>query len=194
MSSHINIGLRHVLPMYAGLAVLGGAAATEMLRHGRWSLIIVAALLGWMAVTSLVAHPDYLAYFNEIASGQPEKFLVDSDLDWGQDVGRLGRRLHELGADQVTFVPGDEIDLHKQPGFEGIKVSYEMSWALPTEGWNAIGATTLKHRLGFFNQHPELTMWPEVLAPRERVGRSILLWYFPRHSSAPTLPPGGAGK
>ena len=198
MSSQINIGLRHVLPMYAGLAVLGGAAAVEMFQRARWSLVAAALLLAWMAVASAASHPDYLAYFNEIAGGQPEKFLVDSDLDWGQDVSRLGRRLHELGAGEVTFVPGDAIDLDKQPGFEGIKVSDEMSWALPTEGWNAIGLTNLKHRLGFFNQHPEVTLWPDVVPPRERVGKSILLWYFPRHGSVPVVPPGapagGGGK
>ena len=36
-------------------------------------------LLGWMAATSLLDHPDYLAYFNATAGSEPEKIVVDSE-------------------------------------------------------------------------------------------------------------------
>ena len=194
MSSHINIGLRHVLPMYPALAVLGGAAVVQLWQAARWKAIAATLLLAWLAVSSLWAHPDYLAYFNEVAGNEPEKILVDSDLDWGQDVTRLGLRLQALGAHQVTFVAGDKVDFAHQPGFQGIAVSDAMSWALPTEGWNAVGVTGLKQRrLGFLDTHPELTLWPDVIPPTERVGKSILLWYFPPNGSVPTLP-FGAGQ
>ena len=187
MSSHINIGLRHILPMYVGLAVLGGAAAVKALNASRGSAVLGEVLLVWMAATSLLSHPDYLAYFNAVAGNQPEKILVDSDLDWGQDVSRLGRRLQALGAHEVTFIPGDKIDLRQQPGFEGITVHDQMSWALPNEGWNAVELTGLKlRRLGFMDTHPELTLWPDTIPPTERVGKSILLWYFPPGGSTPT--------
>jgi hypothetical protein len=193
MSSHINIGLRHILPMYAGLAVLGGAAAAALWGRSRRNFYLVGALLTWMAGTSLLSHPDYLGYFNALAGSEPEKILVDSDLDWGQDVSRLGLRLQELGAHQVTFIPGDMIDLRRQPGFEGIAVNDQMSWALPNEGWNAVELTGLKlRRLGLLGSHPELTLWPNVIPPQERVGKSILLWYFAPGGSTQTLPlPGG---
>ena len=53
----------------------------------------------------LAAHPDYLPYFNALAGSNPERIVVDSDLDWGQDLKRLGRRLKELGAPSVAFTP-----------------------------------------------------------------------------------------
>jgi hypothetical protein len=196
MSSHINIGLRHILPMYVGLAVLGGAAVVRAWTSPmpRWIGVAVALLLAWLAVSSLLAHPDYLAYFNELAGSQPEKILVDSDLDWGQDVSRLGRRLQALGGRQVSFLNLDKVDFAHQPGFEGITVAGTMSWALPSVGWNAVGLTVLKERrLGFYDTHPELTLWPNVIPPTERVGKSILLWYFPPNGSVPTLP-FGAGQ
>ena len=188
MSSNINLGLRHVLPMYVGLAVLGGAGLAQFWACSRRNLAIGAILLAWMAAASLISHPDYLAYFNELAGSRPERFLVDSDLDWGQDVGRLGRRLRELGAREVTFIPGDRVDWSRQPGFAGITVNEHMSWAAPTAGWNAVGLTGLKRRLGFLNTHPELTLWPEIVPPTERVGKSILLWYVPPRGSIPTIP------
>ena len=42
----------------------------------------------WLLAASVRAHPDYLADFNEIARKRPEHFLLTSDLDYGQDVGR----------------------------------------------------------------------------------------------------------
>src|SRR5438876_1006530 len=68
-----------------------------------WGILISAALLGWLIWTGAAKHPDYLAYFNELAGREPEKVLVDSDLDWGQDFNRLARRLHVLGATEVHF-------------------------------------------------------------------------------------------
>jgi 4-amino-4-deoxy-L-arabinose transferase-like glycosyltransferase len=195
MLSNINIGLRHILPMYVAIAALGGAALVRLFQGPRRDYAIAVALLVWMAATSLLTHPDYLAYFNIFAGNQPEKIMVDSDLDWGQDVTCLGRRLQALGVHQVTFIPGDACDLKRQPGFEGIAVNQVMSWAMPTVGWNALGVTGLKAmRLGFYDTHPELTLWPDVIPPTERVGKSILLWYFPPNGSVPTLPLGAGQK
>lgn len=191
MSSHINIGLRHILPMYMGLAAPAAAAATHawsLANPPKWIRVAVPLLLLWLAVSSLASHPDYLAYFNELAGSQPENILVDSDLDWGQDVSRLGRRLQALGVHEVTFMPGDDIQFGIQPGFEGITVNQNMA-SVPTSGWNAVGLTVLKtDRLGLLDTHPELTLWPNVIPPTERVGKSILLWYFPPGGSVPTIP------
>jgi len=54
-------------------------------------------LAAWFGASSLISHPDYLAYFNEFAGSEPENIVVDSDLDWGQDVKRLAARLREVG-------------------------------------------------------------------------------------------------
>jgi hypothetical protein len=192
MSSHINIGLRHVLPIYIGLAVLGAVAVTHAWNtaiRSQWIPAAVALLLLWLTASSVASHPDYLTYFNVVAGNQPEKFLVDSDVDWGQDVTRLGLRLQALGAREVTFIAGDEYDFTRHPGFEGIKVYESMSRALPNAGWNAIAMRALKqNRLGLFNTLPQVTLWPDLVAPRERVGKSILLWYFPPGSTVPELP------
>jgi hypothetical protein len=56
-------------------------------------------------LSSGLAHPDYLAYTNELAGSEPEKILADSDLDWAQDMKRLGAYLHAVGAEEVTFMP-----------------------------------------------------------------------------------------
>ena len=46
-------------------------------------------LLVWQSLLVFRAHPDYMAYFNPLAGREPGRVLVDSDLDWGQDLFQL---------------------------------------------------------------------------------------------------------
>ena len=87
--------VRHILIVYPLFSIAAGFGAVSLWHHTahrRWARSATVLLLGWLVVTSVRAHPDYLPYFNELAGSQPERILVDSDLDWGQDLLRLGRR------------------------------------------------------------------------------------------------------
>jgi hypothetical protein len=175
--STINIGIRHVLPVYVGFSLLGAVAAMKLLELGRsrkWVWGLLGALLLWTAASSALSHPDYLAYFNELAGSQPEDILVDSDLDWGQDTKRLATRLHEVGATSVAWMGFVWADLEAEQGFPKIR---PMDRFRPMEGWNAIGVTLLK-------EHRAIE-WPDQIKPHWRVGKSIYLWYFPPAGSPP---------
>ena len=175
MSSRIDIGLRHILPVYLGFSLLAGAALVRGLESAdakRWVAGSLAGLLLWFAGSSLLAHPDYLPYFNLLAGSEPEKIVVDSDLDWGQDLKRLGKRLRELGVTQVAFdryIIGDPVKEYGFPRFYRLNPDY------PLEGWTALGVSIWKTS--------GIEHWPDRFKPRERVGKSILLWYFPRPGS-----------
>jgi len=95
-------GYRHLLPALPLVAVaLGGYA--RPLRFTRWAHALLAVMLVWLAATSLSVHPHYLAYFNEIAGGPAGgyRYLVDSDLDWGQDLPGLSRYLQDHGIETL---------------------------------------------------------------------------------------------
>jgi len=125
----------------------------------------------------LISHPDYIPYFNELAGNHPEDILVDSDLDWGQDTKRLGKRLREVGAKEVTFGTLLIADLEKEHGFPPNQK--EMDVMNPSPGWNAVSLTNWKeYRFGLVDRYPEYKVWPERYEPLERVGKSILLYYF----------------
>ncbi len=177
--SHINIGLRHVLPVYVGFAIVAGAGAGRLLEYAQSSRLarwILGVLLLWLVATSTLSHPDYLAYFNGLVGDTPEKFLLDSDLDWGQDVKRLAARLHELGASEVAFAPYFLID----PEAQGLPPVHDLDPEKPSPGWNAVGLTALKAwRFGHWGDEPDLKFWPDQIKPTEKVGKSIWLWYFP---------------
>jgi hypothetical protein len=133
--------------------------------------------LAWMGLTSLLSHPDYLPYFNMLAGGDPEKIAVDSDLDWGQDINRLSRRLREVRAPQVTF---DTFIVTKLEGMHGFPPTRQSDPQRPSPGWNAVSLTVLKvGRMGLVKEHSEYQLWPEHVKPQERVGKGILLYYFP---------------
>jgi hypothetical protein len=169
--STVNIGVRHVLPVYVGFSLLAAVAVVKLWELGhakKWVLAVLGALVLWFAGSSLLSHPDYLAYFNELAGSEPENILVDSDLDWGQDTKRLAQRLHEVGATSVAYNGFDYADLETEHHFPPV---HGMNKVAPVEGWNAIGVTCWKEF--------RVITWPDQIKPQERVGKSMLLWYFP---------------
>ena len=108
MSSHLNIGHRHILPIYPFLFVLCGSLGTIWERAQRQTRIVVAGVvlillvLNTQVVFSLTerptrVYPDYLAYFNEFAGGPRHGYeaLVDSNLDWGQGLKELKEWLNQ---------------------------------------------------------------------------------------------------
>src|SRR5262249_9769650 len=122
MTSRVNIGVRHILPVYLGFSIMAAAGVLQLAewpRTRKWGGIAALLLLAWMAVSGAMSHPDYLAYFNELAGGEPERIIVDSDLDWGQENVRLARRLRELGATEVSFGVANHLSdyLMTWPGF-----------------------------------------------------------------------------
>jgi Dolichyl-phosphate-mannose-protein mannosyltransferase len=181
-TSRINIGVRHVLPIYMLFSLIAAAGAVRLAQvaeRASWAKVSLAALLVWMSATSLLSHPDYLPYFNALAGDEPEKIAVDSDLDWGQDMIRLGARLRQLGATEINFTPFVTAELERQHGFPAV---YRSDARLPSAGWNAVSLTVWKEmRMGLFESNPEITPWPDKFKPVERVGKSILLYYFQPH-------------
>jgi len=101
LGSHLNIGHRHLLPTYPPLFILAGAAGAWAMSRHRAPRIALAVLLGWVAATGVFAWPDYLAYFNLASGGsrQGYRHLVDSSLDWGQDLPALERWLRRHALD-----------------------------------------------------------------------------------------------
>ena len=93
---------------------------------------------------------------------------MDSDLDWGQDLKRLGARLRELGVTDVAYDPYILGEPEKHLGFPRIHPTRQSG---PSAGWNAMGVSLWKES--------GLREWAGFFQPRERVGKSILLWYFP---------------
>ena len=92
LTAQLNIGHRHILPIYPALFV-GCGAVVYLLRENHRTIYAtaVAILMCWQIGESFAIRPNYLAYFNEAAGGPScgYKHLADSSLDWGQDLPAL---------------------------------------------------------------------------------------------------------
>jgi hypothetical protein len=176
----INIGVRYMLPLYPFLALTAGIGTVWLWRRYRSAVVI---LLLWTAVSGALAHPDYLAYFNELGGTHPERILVDSDLDWGQDMARLGKELdrrHVPYFHMACLYTGDDTRLGL-PAWDSLEpyqavtgwiaVSYTM---LENYGWSAAKQRG-REDLAF--------AWLDQYQPVGHVGKSILLYYIPPSDS-----------
>jgi len=93
---NVDIGHRHILPIYPALFILAGGAVA--LLWGRWAFslrVLIGLLLLARMGESIATYPHYLAYFSPLVGGpeQAYKHLVDSSLDWGTGLRGLKRWL-----------------------------------------------------------------------------------------------------
>jgi hypothetical protein len=92
LTAKLNIGHRYILPIYPPLFIACGGCVWLLRTNARRVVTpLLAILLCWQIAESFRARPNYLAYFNQIAGGPANgyKHLVDSSLDWGQDLPGL---------------------------------------------------------------------------------------------------------
>jgi hypothetical protein len=113
----VNIGHRHIMPVYPLLMVLAGGCGAELFK-GRLKYVL-AALLVWYAASAIRVHPWHLSYFNEFIGGPKNsyKYMTDSNVDWGNGLKELGKYLKGQGVSGVYmcyFGTGD-------PHYYGIK-------------------------------------------------------------------------
>ena len=85
-SSHINMGVRYLLPIYPFCIVLASAAAASLFTRSVIGKVAVAALLLLTVFSSLHSYPNFLVYSNELFGGPAHtyRFATDSNADWGQ--------------------------------------------------------------------------------------------------------------
>ena len=176
LPTKFNIGLRHILPIYPFLAMLAALAVVRLWNAHRMRLLsrfIAIGLVAWQLVTTARAYPDYLASFNEFAAGHPERILVDSDLDCGQDLLRLVAKLNQLHVRELSISYNGSADLtrHGLPPYQRL-VPFEH-----TRGWVAISLYRLK--TGGSEAPPNAYSWLEAYRPVALVGKSIRLYYIP---------------
>lgn len=104
-AARVDLGVRLDLPLYPMLAVLAALGLSRALDHGRHiaQRASVALLCTWAVGSPIAAHPDHVAYFNVLAGREPSRILVDSNLDWGQDLFRLRDVIQTYGLDSVRI-------------------------------------------------------------------------------------------
>lgn len=131
-NSHLDLGVRYVLPAYAPLTIAATAAVAAMRQRMR---IVAAALVAAQVIISLAIHPDYFPYFNALAGRDPSRYLIDSNLDWGQDVLRLRAAVRAIKAERIAIRDSGLIDFT----YLGFPPNRDAAPDVPATGWVAVG-------------------------------------------------------
>jgi hypothetical protein len=168
MGSGINIGIRHVLVIFPFFAIAG---AVIFFRPARPLGALGVLLVLWHGVESFQAHPDYIAYFNQIARGRELDFLADSNLDWGQDLERLRRDLLSRHVDTVYLAYSGAPA--EPPLRRGGVAFFAFDVTPPPAAWVAVSVNRI---VGLPDNHP--VVWLQGQTPEARIGKSILLYHL----------------
>jgi hypothetical protein len=196
MSTNLNLGLRHILPVYPFIFVALGVGMASIIRWERTVGGIIAGLvLLGLAIETGRAYPDFIAFFNTPSGGSLGgiKLLGDSNLDWGQDL-KLLSRWQEQHKDKPLFLAYFGIADPAWYGIEAIHVPF------PLGGWPfapspqvpappcylAVSATNLQ---GIYIKTDTYADIFRNVEPTDILGGTIYIYEFPprrmRSSAAP---------
>lgn len=177
MASDLNLGVRHLLPVYPFIAVAVGSIATVRWFTRRW---MDRAL--WLAVVfvscsiALIQFPHYLPYTNALI---PEKdrhllLLKDSNNDWGQDLKHLRSYLRSYGQPPYFIAYYGQAPLSSYGIVAApVPTSDAAASLAPQSGTYAVSISSMLSQNGEYR-------WLLSYEPTEVVGGSILIYTFPR--------------
>ena len=106
MNSGMNIGIRHILPVYIFLAILIAGAASVLIKDSRrWRYAVVLLLL-FQAISVTRAFPNCIGYGNEAFGGPKNvwRYVSDSSADWAQQLHAVKRYTDERHMQNCWFV------------------------------------------------------------------------------------------
>jgi 4-amino-4-deoxy-L-arabinose transferase-like glycosyltransferase len=191
INANLNIGVRHLLPVFPFTFMLVSRQISQLLaRRGRTSSrsilierakdVWVAALLIWQCGSVVLVYPSFLAYFNEAVGGPAggAHYVVDSNLDWGQDLRRLRAFVDARGIDQIAVnYFGTSFDRYEL----GEKLILWRSALGPYQGWLAVSATILKIAQGRWDpalghRAEDSYHWLQGREPVAKIGYSIFVF------------------
>lgn len=187
---HQATGLRYVLPIFPLLYVFS-SRAVEALWSKATHVALFAALGAWYLGASWYIHPHYLAYFNELAGGPSNGYrcLVDSNLDWGQDLKGLGRFMERNNIPRIrlSYFGSDSpqrygIAYDWLPSVVLVNPSPEKKKRAYRHGWFAISATNLQ---GVYFENKSLFAWLRDKEPVARLGYSIFVYHVEGEDAEP---------
>ena len=182
MASKINIGVRHILPVYPFLILIASAAAAYYAQRSKPLLGVMAALLAFQCVSYARAFPNLISYANEAWGGPSKVRLVlgDSSVDWGQSLYQVrgyvaARGIHDCW---IAWLGGEDpvhagLPCRELPSPSFLEAAErELPEVMPEKfsGTIFVSSTLTNYSLfpyGYFRRHP----------PDEVIAGSVLVFH-----------------
>ncbi len=204
MLGNLNIGIRHILPIYPFVFILISLGISKWLSelpsfefsqspdiikklfsfYGQKIVryFIVFLLFLWYILSSLSSYPNFLTYFNEAVGGptQGYKYVSDSNLDWGQSLKELAVFAKENNIEklQLDYFGGGSPEYYLKEKY----IPYKSYMGKP-QGWFAVSAQLFTLATGtpdknYKREEKDSYFWLKNKKPTAIVGNSILVFYF----------------
>ena len=187
LKSNLNIGVRHLLPVFPGVMLLTAGLIGKGLspRYKKIKIFGLAWLLLFQVYSVTSVFPHFLAYFNEAVGGAEmgHNYVVDSNLDWGQDLRRLDSWAESKNIDKIylDYFGGADTKYHlgeKYVSWSGRNNPSEF----PKNNYLAVSATLLQGGQGepasSFTDPAGYYDWLDKYQLVERIGYSIFVFYI----------------
>lgn len=179
--SDINIGIRHLLPIYPVIAIIVGCVLGQLIIKKSDSVKYFALLAtGAIFASVLYAYPFYIPYFNFLAGGSENgyKIVADSNVDWGQDLKRLAGfvRAQNISKIELSYFSGwSDPNYYLGDKFiwmtdEKYKNKEDFIKNNSSDGWLAISVQFLQTNPNF--------AWLKNETPVAKIGYSIFVYRF----------------
>ena len=172
----LNLGIRHLIPTVPFLLLMIGFLISYFINYNRHFLYLFIGIAIVNVFSVYSNFPHFLSYFNEsVPKSQRYQYMIDSSLDWGQDLLRLKKyvadnhiqdiKVDYFGGSKASFYMPESIPLHVSDG--------------PTTGWLAISASFYQSsKLKAKFEHEQSYAWLDKFTPVTIIGDSILVYHI----------------
>jgi len=185
--SNLNIGVRHLLPVFPFTFILVSTTIISLLKEPflKFKYAFLGILILWQAISVILIYPHFLAYFNELVGG-PDKgyiYTVDSNLDWGQDLKRLEKWVDKTGIEKIylDYFGGGEAKYYLKEKYSPWHGNWDLK-EFPKGNYLAVSATFLQSGRGQaapgFTQPTGYYLWLNKYKPITKIGYSIFIYYI----------------
>lgn len=177
LKGQLNIGIRHLMPTIPFVMLMIAYLVYPIINSTKKYLyhkIILVVLALFLIVSTMSYYPGFVGYFNEsVPRDDRYNYLVDSSLDWGQDLLRLKKYIDENNIKSI-----------KVDYFGGSQTSYYLPQARewhsaygPTTGWIAVSATFYQSSKLYGEKEGKWSYgWLDSQKPEAIIGGSILIF------------------
>lgn len=171
MLANINIGIRHILPIYGSTSIISGYILFKLIHTvGVYRYFSIAVFMT-LIFTTLHSQKQLIAYTNAFAGSNPHKIFVNSNLDWGQDYYKLAE-LKKMGIEEL-WVAYRGPQRPRKIELPNIK---ELKRHQIVNGWVLISVRYLMGHKGYY--------WLHQYEPVKKISPILFLYYIAPEKTA----------
>ncbi|MBI2676588.1 MAG: glycosyltransferase family 39 protein [Candidatus Yanofskybacteria bacterium] len=186
-----NISIRYLIPAIPFLILYAGGYLSKIFNFqfsifNKFSIvnfktILILVLAVWYAYSAFSIYPDYMPYFNEFIGGSKNgyKYLDDSNIEWGQDLKRLGKYQAKNPETKVIYSWSHSSPEYYRVSMSNFKQADESGWWREPKGRFAVN-TFLLIRMQLLSEQkkdPALN-WLALYEPVDKIGQSFFVYDF----------------